>query len=157
MTTTIRTKTKKSAKAFLWMSVLLLSLSSCEQYLDVEPQDKVAEEQMYRNVNDADAAVIGIYGKFMGLAKKYVILNEMRADLMTTTNNSDPYLKELSEQNVSAANPYVNPKDFYQVIQNCNDALKNFDIMVAQKKFTQSQYEQRYADVACIRSWIYLQ
>ncbi|WP_417942318.1 RagB/SusD family nutrient uptake outer membrane protein [Flavobacterium sp. RS13.1] len=154
---TIRTKTKKSAKALLWMSVLLLSLNSCEQYLDVEPQDKVAEEQMYRNVYDADAAVIGIYGKFMGLAKKYVILNEMRADLMTTTNNSDPYLKELSEQNVSAENPYINPKDFYQVIQNCNDALKNFDIMVAQKKFTQSQYEQRYADVACIRSWIYLQ
>jgi hypothetical protein len=155
--TTIRTKTKKSAKALLWMSVLLLSLSSCEEYLDVEPQDKVAEEQMYRNVYDADAAVIGIYGKFMGLAKKYVILNEMRADLMTTTNNSDPYLKELSEQNVSAENPYVNPKDFYLVIQNCNDALKNFDIMVADKKFTQSQYEQRYADVACIRSWIYLQ
>lgn len=155
--TTIRTKTKKSAKALLWMSVLLLSLSSCEEYLDVEPQDKVAEEQMYRNVYDADAAVIGIYGKFMGLAKKYVILNEMRADLMTTTTNSDPYLKELSEQNVSAENPYVNPKDFYLVIQNCNDALKNFDIMVAEKKFTQSQYEQRYADVACIRSWIYLQ
>jgi len=155
--TTIRTKTKKSAKALLWMSVLLLSLSSCEEYLDVNPQDKVAEEQMYRNVYDADAAVIGIYGKFMGLAKKYVILNEMRADLMTTTNNSDPYLKELSEQNVSAENPYVNPKDFYLVIQNCNDALKNFDIMVAEKKFTQSQYEQRYADVACIRSWIYLQ
>jgi len=155
--TTIRTKTKKSAKALLWMSVLLLSLSSCEEYLDVDPQDKVAEEQMYRNVYDADAAVIGIYGKFMGLAKKYVILNEMRADLMTTTNNSDPYLKELSEQNVSAENPYVNPKDFYLVIQNCNDALKNFDIMVAEKKFTQSQYEQRYADVACIRSWIYLQ
>jgi hypothetical protein len=157
MTTTIRTKPKKSAKTLLWMSVLLLSLSSCEQYLDVEPQDKVAEEQMYRNVYDADAAVIGIYGKFMGLAKKYVILNEMRADLMTTTNNSDPYLKELSEQNVSAGNPYINPKDFYLVIQNCNDALKNFDIMVADKKFTQSQYEQRYADVACIRSWIYLQ
>ena len=155
--TTIRTKTKKSAKALLWMSVLLLSLSSCEEYLDVEPQDKVAEELMYRNVYDADAAVIGIYGKFMGLAKKYVILNEMRADLMTTTNNSDPYLKELSEQNISAENPYVNPKDFYLVIQNCNDALKNFDIMVAEKKFTQSQYEQRYADVACIRSWIYLQ
>jgi len=157
MTTTVSTKTKKSAKALLWISVLLLSLSSCEEYLDAEPQDKVAEEQMYRNVYDADAAVMGIYGKFMGLAKKYVILNEMRADLMTTTNNSDPYLKELSEQNVSAGNPYVNPKDFYLVIQNCNDALKNFDIMVAEKKFTQSQYEQRYADVACIRSWIYLQ
>jgi hypothetical protein len=157
MMTTIRTKTKKVTKPLLWAAVLLLSLSSCEEYLDVEPQDKLAGEQLYRNVYDADAVVIGIYGKFMGLAGKYVMLNEMRADLMTTTYNSDPYLKELSEQNISAENPYVNPKDFYEVIQNCNDALKNFNIMVADKKFTQSQYEQRYADVACIRSWIYLQ
>ncbi|MBF4470714.1 RagB/SusD family nutrient uptake outer membrane protein [Flavobacterium sp. HJJ] len=155
--TIIRKKTKKVAKTFLLGMALLLSLSSCEEYLDVQPQDKLVDEQMYRNVYDADAAVIGIYGKFMGLAGKYVMLNEMRADLMTTTGNSDPYLKELSEQNISAENPYVNPKDFYEVIQSCNDALKNFDIMVAEKKFTQSQYDQRYADIACIRSWIYLQ
>ena len=155
--TTIRIKLKKATKPLLWAAVLLLSFSSCEEYLDVQPQDKLAGDQLYRNVYDADAVVVGIYGKFMGLASKYVILNEMRADLMTTTGNSDPYLKELSEQNISAENPYVNPKDFYEVIQNCNDALKNFDIMVAEKKFTQSQYEQRYADIACIRSWIYLQ
>lgn len=157
MMTIIRTKTKKAAKTLLWGMALLFSLSSCEEYLDVQPQDKLSSDQVYRNVYDADAAVIGIYGKFMGLAGKYVMLNEMRADLMTTTGNSDPYLKELSEQNISAENPYVNPKDFYVVIQNCNDALANFDIMLADKKFTQSQYEQRYADIACIRSWVYLQ
>lgn len=157
MMTTIRTKLKKATKPLLWAAIMLLSFSSCEEYLDVEPQDKLSGDQLYRNVYDADAVVVGIYGKFMGLASKYVMLNEMRADLMTTTYNSDPYLKELSEQNISAENPYVNPKDFYEVIQNCNDALKNFDIMVAERKFTQSQYEQRYADVACIRSWIYLQ
>lgn len=155
--TTIRIKLKKATKPLLWVTVLMLSLSSCEEYLDVQPQDKLVGDQVYRNVYDADAAVIGIYGKFMGLASKYVMLNEMRADLMTTTANSDGYLKELSEQNISAENPYANPKDFYEVIQNCNDALKNFDIMVAEKKFTQSQYDQRYADIACIRSWIYLQ
>lgn len=137
--------------------VLLLSLGSCQDYLDVQPEDKLSGDQVYRNVFDADAAVIGIYGKFMKLAEKHVILNEMRADLMTTTRNSTPYLKELSEHNVTEENPYISPKQFYEVIQNCNDALKNFDIMLADKKFTQSQYEQRYADVGCIRSWVYLQ
>ena len=136
---------------------LLFSLGSCQDYLDVLPEDKLVGEQVYRNVNDADAAVIGIYGKFMALAEKHVILNEMRADLMTTTGNSSPYLRQLSEHNVTEENPYISPKQFYEVIQNCNDALYNFDIMVADRKFTQSQYEQRYADVACIRSWVYLQ
>ncbi|MFV8324420.1 RagB/SusD family nutrient uptake outer membrane protein [Flavobacterium sp. ZS1P14] len=157
MITTIKTKITKSILSILSVMMLLLSLGSCEDYLDVQPEDKLTGVQVYRDVFDADAAVIGIYGKFMALAEKHVILNEMRADLMTTTRNSSPYLKELSEHNETAENPYINPKQFYEVIQNCNDALKNFNIMLANKKFTQAQYEQRYADVGCIRSWVYLQ
>lgn len=155
MTTTIHTKTKKSA--ILWLMALLFGLNSCSDYLDVQPEDKLVEEQMYRNLYDADAAVIGVYGKFMALAEKNVILNEMRADLMTTTRNSSPFLKEISEHNVSANNPYANPKDFYVVIQNCNNVLKNFDIMLKEKRFTQEQYDQRYSDIGAIRSWVYLQ
>jgi len=149
------TKTKKST--ILWVMALVLSLGSCSDYLDVQPEDKLSGDQVYRNIYDADAAVIGVYGKFMALAEKNVILNEMRADLMTTTRNSSPYLKEISEHNVSAENPYASPKDFYVVIQNCNDVLKNFDIMLADKKFTQDEYNQRYSDIGAIRSWVYLQ
>ena len=152
---TISTKTKKST--VLWVMALVFSLSSCSDYLDVQPEDKLVEEQMYRNIYDADAAVIGVYGKFMALAEKNVILNEMRADLMTTTRNSSPFLKEISEHNVSPNNPYANPKDFYVVIQNCNNVLKNFDIMLEKKQFTQEQYDQRYSDIGAIRSWVYLQ
>lgn len=155
MITTISTKTKIST--VLWVIALVFSLGSCSDFLDVEPQDKLSGDQVYRNIYDADAAVIGVYGKFMALAEKNVILNEMRADLMTTTRNSSPYLKEISEHNVSADNPYASPKEFYAVIQNCNDVLKNFDIMLAQKKFTQDEYNQRYSDIGAIRSWVYLQ
>ena len=157
MITTIKIKTTKGIVSVVSAMTLLFSLGSCQDFLDVQPEDKLVGEQVYNNVNDADAAVLGIYGKFMGLAEKYVILNEMRADLMTTTRNSSPYLKQLSEHNETTENPYVSPKDFYEVIQNCNDALANFDIMLAKKKFKQAEYDQRYADVACIRSWIYLQ
>lgn len=137
--------------------VFALCLNSCQDYLDVEPKTSLVEENAYKTVTDADAAVFGLYGKFVGLADKYVILNEMRADLMTTTTNSSTFLKQLSEHNVSQDNPYISPKPFYEVINNCNDILKNFDIMLAENRFTQDQYNQRYADVGCIRSWVYLQ
>lgn len=155
MITTISTKTKKST--LLWVMTLVFSLSACSDFLEVQPQDKLSGDQVYRNVYDADAAVFGVYGKFMELAEKNIILNEMRADLMTTTRNSSPFLKEISEHNVSANNPYANPKDFYVVIQNCNDVLKNFDIMLEKKRFTQDEYNQRYSDIGAIRSWVYLQ
>ena len=135
----------------------LLSFSACKKTFDVLPKSEVDQSQAYRNVYDADAAIIGIYGKVMKLAKQYVLLNELRADLMDITANSDVYLKQLSEQNTTTDNPYVNPKPFYDVIINCNDALKNFAIMYQQSKLKEDEYKQRYSDVGAIRSWVYLQ
>jgi len=153
---------KLNYKKINWVSclasVLLLSaVTSCKKFLDVEPSDKLVKEQYYRNIYDADAAVLGVYGKFMNLAKQYVLLNELRADLMAVTANADPYLREISANNVSNNNPYADPKAFYEVILNCNDVLKNFDIMLQDKKFTQDEYNQRYSDIGALRSWIYLQ
>jgi starch-binding outer membrane protein, SusD/RagB family len=135
----------------------LAAFTSCKKIVDVEPKDAVDHTQMYRNVFDADAAVIGVYGKFMNLAKQYVLLNELRADLMDITPNSDSYLRQLSEHNVSVDNPYVNPRPFYEVILDCNDVLANFTAMYQQKKLKAEEYNQRYSDIASIRTWIYLQ
>jgi hypothetical protein len=145
-----------------WFSGLALAFVittniSCQKFLEVEPKDRLTIEQTYRNVFDADAAVFGVYGKFMNLAEQYVILNELRADLMTVTENSDPFLRQINNHDVTVDNPYASPKKFYEVILNCNDVLANFNIMLKDNKFTLDQYNQRYSDVACIRSWVYLQ
>lgn len=139
------------------LAFVLTANISCQKFLEVEPKDRLVLEQTYRNVFDADAAVFGVYGKFMNLAEQYVILNELRADLMTVTENSDPFLRQINNHDVTVDNPYASPKKFYEVILNCNDVLANFDIMLKDNKFTLDQYNQRYSDVACIRSWVYLQ
>jgi hypothetical protein len=132
-------------------------LSSCKKIFDVKPESSLSREQTYRNVFDADAAVLGVYSKLMKLAKPYVLLNELRADLMSPTVNADLYLQQLSNHNVSLDNPYIDPTPFYDVILNCNDVMKNFDIMLADKKLKLDEYNQRYSDVAAIRTWVYLQ
>lgn len=145
----------------LFLKAVLLSLGlftfSCKKALDVKPEDQVDVTNHYRNVYDANAAVIGIYGKLLNIAEQYVVLNELRADLMEVTTNADNYLQEINTHNVSAGNPWADPRPFYNIIINCNDALKNFDIMLADKKMTSNDYAQRYADVGAIRSWLYLQ
>ena len=144
-------------KVALGALVALLGLTSCQDYLDIEPKDKLNSDQVYRDIFDADAAVVGIYGKFMGLAKKYVVLNELRADLMSLTANADMYLQQINEHAVTKDNPYANPKDFYEVINNCNDALKNFKIMAEENKMDQGEFNERYSDIGTLRSWLYLQ
>src|SRR4051812_8611074 len=83
----------------------LLMLFSCKKALDIKPLSEVDISQNYRNVADANAVVLGIYGKFMSLAGQYVILNELRADLMDITPNSDKYLQEISQHHVTIGNP----------------------------------------------------
>jgi len=138
-------------------AALSLSTFSCKNAFDITPKDVLESSQVYQSLSDADAAVYGVYGKFLNLAERYVILNELRADLMDVTFKSNPYLKEINSHNVSSNNPYINPKPFYEVILNCNDVLSNLSIMRAGGKISQLDFDERYSDIGCLRSWVYLQ
>jgi starch-binding outer membrane protein, SusD/RagB family len=150
-------KHRHSESLIFALLLVIFTTCGCKKIFDVAPQNALEKEQTYRNVFDADAAVIGLYGKFQGLIKQYVLLNELRGDLMDVTGNADEYLKQLNTHNVSIDNPYVNPQPFYEVILNCNDIMKNFDIMLQDKKMKVDEYNQRYSDVASLRTWVYLQ
>jgi len=144
-------------KSTFLAGAVILAAASCKKLIDVEPQTTVGAANMYRNVFDADAAVIGVYGKVMKLAKPYLLLNELRGDLMDITDNSDVNLRQLSEHTATVSNPYIDPQPFYEVIVNCNDVLANFKKMYAQSKIKEAEFNQRYSDVGAIRSWVYLQ
>ena len=147
----------KMLKTILAGILLGTVLFSCNKVLDKKPENVLTPTQVYQNVYDADAAIIGLYGKFMGLAKQYVVLNELRADLLDVTANADADLRDLNEHTVKPENPYADPRPFYAVINDCNDVLKNFNIMLRDKKFSDVDYQQRYSDVGALRSWLYLQ
>lgn len=147
-------------RIFKLTSILLVTvglLPGCKKVFDIEPRDQLDVTQAYQNVYDADAAVVGIYGKFMGLADRYVILNELRGDLLDYTINADDALRQISSHTVTAGNPYANPRPFYELIINCNDVLENFQVMVKDKKMTQIEFNQRYSDIGALRSFLYLQ
>ncbi|OLY92803.1 SusD family protein [Cnuella takakiae] len=144
-------------KRMVPLAMAAMALASCNKMLETEPQGVLSAQNYYRDVFDADAAVWGVYGKMMNLAKPYLLLNELRADLMQPTGNADQYLQQLSQHTVTPDNPYISPQPFYEVILNCNDVLENFDRMLAAKKLKVQEYNQRYADIAAIRSWVYLQ
>jgi len=148
---------RKRVNAFLFITVLASSSLSCSKFLELEPEDKLDISKNYKSVDDANATVIGIYGKFLNLAKSHVLLNELRADLVDITPNSDQYLAQLSTHSATLGNPYIDPRPYYEVILNCNDALANFDKMVQDHRMSVDDYNMRYSDIGALRSWIYLQ
>ncbi|EHQ31138.1 RagB/SusD family nutrient uptake outer membrane protein [Mucilaginibacter paludis] len=144
-------------KKILLLTLCVGTLPSCKKMYDLQPQDSLNGSQVYQNIYDADAAVLGIYGQFIGLADRYIILNELQGDLADITPNASNYLKQLGNHTVTADNPYADPRPFYKVINSCNDALKNFGIMHQSKLLDDNQYYQRYSDIGILRSWLYLQ
>jgi hypothetical protein len=133
------------------------SISSCTKMFDLAPEETLTRQQVYRNLYDADAAIIGLYGKFMSLAKQHVVLNELRADMLDISSGADEQLVQLNNHNPAANNSYADPRPYYEVILNCNDILKNFKIMLTDNKMKAEEYNQRTADVIALRTWVYLQ
>jgi hypothetical protein len=138
------------------MPVLLMSglMSAC---LDALDENVVERDKHYNNFNDADNAILGIYGKLMGLVDRVIILNELRADLLDITPNATNDMAAISNHTAAVDNKYCDVAPFYEVILNCNDALSSFDRMKQENKLSPADYVYRYSDVATVRCWVYLQ
>jgi hypothetical protein len=125
--------------------------------IDTIPEEVVEYENVYRNADEADVAILGLYGQFMLLADQVVVLNELRADLMDVTPNASNDLQEINLGLPSEKNAWADVTKFYTVIQSCNDILYNFDKMLEEKKMIKAEYDERYSDVGALRCWVYLQ
>lgn len=144
---------------YIWfaLAVLMLGSNSCKDILDVKPSEVLLEDQAYNNRFDAEVAVRGIYGEFVLLAEQFIVLNELRADLMDVTINSNQDLRDINEHNVKVGNDYADPLPMYNVINNCNDALANFDRMLEETSLLEADYTRLYSEVGAIRTYVYLQ
>src|SRR5512145_591111 len=120
----------------------ILPFQSC---IDTVPDEVLDYKDVYANVDDADAAILGLYGQFMDLAAQVVVLNEVRADLMDVTGNATTDLEEINLNRPSEKNPWANVTKFYSVIQSCNELLSNFDKMLDENKMIQAEYNERYS------------
>ncbi len=140
--------------------LISLVLSSCLLFascVDADIDDAVEYDDYYQSVDDADAAIIGLYGKFMELAAPVVVLNELRGDLIDITENTPEELRQVNRHESVEGNSWTDVTQFYNIIANCNDILYNFDKMKKENKLTEDEYNERYSDVGALRTWVYYQ
>jgi hypothetical protein len=137
--------------------LLAFTLYSCEDMLEAKDENNIEADDNYRTENDADNAILGIYSKFMTLVDRVIVLEELRADLLDITEKSTTDLQAINNHTATATNKWCEIAPFYEVILNCNDALYNFDKMLADNRLSKADYGHRYADVMTIRCWVYLE
>ncbi|MBP3843607.1 MAG: RagB/SusD family nutrient uptake outer membrane protein [Prevotella sp.] len=62
------------------MTVATLTVTSCKDYLDVEPTNAVRTNSFYKTESQVDGALVGVYGSLKALPEYMFAMSEMRSD-----------------------------------------------------------------------------
>ncbi len=147
----------KSLKKYtIVLSVFAITLMSCDNLLDNGSERFLTLEQNQINsVNDTIYSMVGILSKLQPIATQYVLLGELRGDLMKTRENARLDLQQISNFEVDEANSIVNQRDYYEVIKHCNYLIHNIDTSIVLN--TKKVMYKEYAAAKAIRAWTYMQ
>lgn len=147
---------KKLNQILAGLIILTILVSGCDTMLDVD-SDRIMFPENHRidSPNDSIYSMIGIFTQFQKLADRYVLLGELRGDLMDITENAGLNLYEINNFEISADNPYNVIEDYYSVINHCNYLINNID--TALTTGGEKSLFKEYAAAKAIRAWTYMQ
>ncbi len=147
---------KKINQILYGLIVLAGIATSCDTMLDVNSERTMfPENHKIDSPNDSIYSMMGIFTKLQKLADRYVILGELRADLMDVTENASSELKEINNLEISSDNPYNAIEDYYSVINHCNYLINNIDTALVSGG--EKSLLKEYAAAKAIRAWTYMQ
>lgn len=147
---------KKINQILFGLIILAVMTSSCDSMLDVQSERNMfPEDHKIDSPNDSIYSMIGIFTQLQKLADRYVVLGELRADLMDVTENARLELKEISNLEIDSDNPYNVIEDYYAVINHCNYLINNID--TAFISGGEKSLLKEYAAAKAIRAWTYMQ
>ena len=135
-------------------------MSSCSDFLEVEPQNVITLDQFWNDANDVENVIAGCYSKMSdyGFLSRAMIWGEFRSENVINNGpiNSDVSLERILKENIMANNSYTDWTDYYKVINDCNTIME-YAPKVAEKdpSYTQSLLKADLAEATAIRSLCY--
>lgn len=140
---------------FFIASMMTLFVSSCSDMLDVEDKRHLPADNTIGSKTDSLFYALGIMQAMQEAADMYVVQNEMRGDLVTTTPYSSTHLREMANYTATTANKYDSAYVYYKVINNCNNYIARRDTALYNGSYNVTRNE--FAAVHSFRAWAYLQ
>ena len=149
-------KRKSIISLLVFCMGLGLTTTSCEDMLSPD-----SERHSYEVAKDTLYSYWGILRSLQNVAEKYVILGELRGDMVQGTSYVSDTIKAIAEfgQNGYADKlkdgtcVYTCAADYYHIINSCNAYLANCDT-VRTTSLNQKYMIYEYAQVEAIRAWV---
>lgn len=159
----IKSKIRKSRVSLIALAFAAMgvgTLTSCGDFLEIEPQNEITLDKFWNEKSDVEAVLSACYSKMQSYAviSRMMIWGEFRSE---NVNYTDPESKELNlkkvlKENLTANNVYTAWGDFYYIINNCNTILKYApNVAQVDPSYSQSQLKADLAEATAIRSLCY--
>lgn len=136
-------------------------LSSCSDFLDIEPRNLVILEQFWNEKTDVDNTVAGCYEGLQSTANitRMMAWGEFRSDNISIgekAEQDDYHMYKFLQANIDPNNVYTDWSSFYSVINRCNTVIF-YAPQVQQKdpSFSESDLRATIAEVSAIRDLCY--
>ena len=151
---------KKILYSLLFATGIMGSLSSCGDFLEIEPQNEILFENFWNEKADVDAMVFGCYARMQDddVLSRMLVWGEFRSDNVTfgvnVENNGD--LNNILLENLRESNGYTTWDPFYAVINRCNTVIK-YAPMVAERdlSFSEGELKATIAEMSALRDLCY--
>ncbi len=152
-------------KTILAIFILFVSASSCDDYLDLRPQDGIVRDEFWKTKEDIQAAVIGIYSSMLNsppgtndlpLSQYLFMHGELRGGMVVEGTNVTDDARDIMFINVLPSNGLTDWGAFYRTINYCNTVI---DLAPAVRNedptLTQTQLNQFLSEALAIRAYLY--
>lgn len=135
--------------------------ASCSDFIEVDSNSVIPSDD-YKITDRATAryTMFGILSQLQGVADKYVVVGELRGDLLATTENSTQDLRDIAAFQADSLNAYHLESDLYAIINSCNYLLSRIDTaVVVTNDIGEREQVLKYemTQATAIRAWAYLQ
>src|SRR5690606_15156246 len=120
-------KTKRYNAKALWLGLfclLMTAFTSCEKYLDQQPLSDLSTDLFWRNADDAELGIAGMYdGLQKTLSYNYIEWTEPRSDNFRIALSGEIQMN-LTLNTIDANAPQASWKTLYETISRANFAIK---------------------------------
>ena len=144
-------------KPVLCMALAVITLS-CNNFLNVTPEDGVVRQEYWKTKEEVRAAVLGCYSQMLNykMMEEYFVWGEMRAEMAKPANATLSDIIALNNGEITSTNIFTDWAGFYQAINQCNTVIALAPAVLGiDHSFSAEQLKAYLAEVTCIRSLMY--
>lgn len=145
-------------KMLLLAAATQTCLSSCDDFLSIEPENDIVLEKYWTAEGDVNSVLNACYAQLESSAciNRMIVWGELRSDNMVDGSGTSNSLRQILKENILETNEYTNWSSFYKAINYCNTVIYYAPgVNEIDPNFTDSEFKATIAEATTLRALCY--